>query len=301
MPDDRTTAAVAASVAMAVDWRLVLAVVALLAGVLFALLAASTAGAQAGRGYRRHFTGSVERRLNDMLLFIDGRRLFAFNLLAAAVVIVAVWGATRSLALVAVSLVLLAAAPGIVLARLGRRRRARFGEQLPDVLMLVAGALRAGASLPLALRQVAAETRPPAGQEFELILREQRLGASLDQALGSLERRMGGDELRLFTAAIRIAGESGGNLAETLERLADAIRKRLAIEGKIDALTAQGRLQGWIMALLPVAVGLALVAIEPEAMEPLFVTWQGWSVLAVVAGLEMIGLLMIRRIMSIDV
>ena len=133
------------------------------------------------------------------------------------------------------------------------------------------------------------------------MLREQRLGVTLDDALGSLERRMGGDDLRLFTAAIRIAGDSGGNLAETLERLADSIRRKLTVEGKIRALTAQGRLQGWIMTLLPPVVAAVLFVIEPHAMEPLLATWQGWVVCGVIAVLEVAGLLFIRRIMEIDI
>ena len=133
------------------------------------------------------------------------------------------------------------------------------------------------------------------------MLREQRLGVTLDEALGSLERRMGGDDLRLFTAAARIAGDSGGNLAETLERLADTIRRKLTVEGKIRALTAQGRLQGWIMTSLPVAVAAALFAIEPQDMAPLLSTWQGWMVCGVIGVLELAGLVFIRRIMDIDI
>ena len=83
--------------------------------------------------------------------------------------------------------------------------------------------------------------------------------------------------------------------------MAESIRQRLAIEAKIRALTSQGRLQGWIMAALPIAVALALFVLEPEAMEPLIATWQGWLVMLAVGLLELAGLLMIRRIMAIDV
>ncbi len=283
------------------DARLVVATIGVLVAIACAVNVLVGGGAVAARRYRLRFTGRVERRLNDMLLFVDAGRLFAVNLLVVALVFVLAWFVTGSVLVGVAALFALGALPNWLLAHFGRRRRLRFSEQLPDVLMLVAGALRAGASLALALRQMAIEIAAPAGQEFDLVLREQRLGSSLDQSLAGLERRMGGDELRLFTAAIRIAGESGGNLAETLERLADAIRKRLEIEAKIRALTSQGRLQGWIMALLPILVGAALFAIEPEAMEPLLVTWQGWIVVAVLLVLELVGLAMIRRIMDIDV
>jgi tight adherence protein B len=286
---------------MTASASLVAAGIALLLAVALALLALASGGASAGTRYHRRFTGNVGRRLNELLLFVDAQRLFQANLMLAVAVPAAVWVLTGSWLLALLSLAMLGMLPNLLLVRLAHRRRLRFAEQLPDALLLVAGAIRAGASLPLALRQMSLELPPPGGQEFELMLREQRLGVTLDEALGSLERRMGGDDLRLFTAATRIAGESGGNLAETLERLADTIRRKLTVEGKIRALTAQGRLQGWIMTLLPIAVAAALFAIEPQDMAPLVGTWQGWLVCCVIGILELAGLVFIRRIMDIDI
>ena len=302
MTDAATTdAALAGAVAMPASVWLISAAVALLLAVALALLGLIRGGATATTRYHRRFTGDVGRRMNDLLVFVDAQRLFHANLLLALAVTAVTWLLTGSLLLVAASLAVLGMLPNILLVRLSRKRRLNFAGQLPDALMLVAGAIRAGASLPLALRQMSTELPPPCGQEFELMLREQRLGVTLDQALGSLERRMGGDDLRLFTAAVRIAGDSGGNLAETLERLSDTIRRKLTVEGKIRALTSQGRLQGWIMTLLPVAVAAALFVLEPEAMEPLIVTWQGWVVCSVIALLELAGMVFIRRIMDIDI
>lgn len=280
---------------------LVAAALALLAAVVLALLGLAEGGAVAGSRYRSRFTGNVGRRLDDLLLFVDAQRLFRWNLLIVLLVMLAIRLLTGSWLLMAIGALCLGMLPNLVLVRLARQRRLQFAGQLPDALMLVSAAIRAGASLPLALRQMSQEMAAPCGQEFELMLREQRLGITLDDALGSLERRMGGDDLRLFTAAVRIAGDSGGNLAETLERLADSIRRKITVEGKIRALTAQGRLQGWIMTLLPPAVAAALFAIEPLAMEPLLTTWQGWAVCGVIAVLELAGLLFIRRIMDIDI
>ncbi|MET0507167.1 MAG: type II secretion system F family protein [Burkholderiaceae bacterium] len=283
------------------DPRLWVAAIGVMFAVILAAWVAMDASARVGGRYERRLAHRIERRLAELLVFVDVRRLLTLNLLVVIGLPLFAWLITGAWPLAAVAAVLALAAPNWLLLRLARRRRQRFTAQLPDLLLLVAGSLRAGAGLTLALRQVSLEIASPAGQEIDLVLREQRLGSSLDQALTGLERRMGGDELRLFTAAIRIASDTGGNLAETLERLADSIRQRLAIEAKIEALTSQGRLQGWIMAALPVAVALALFVLEPEAMEPLVATWQGWLVLAGVAVLELAGLLMIRRIMSIDV
>ncbi len=286
------------------DWldaRLLAAGTALLLAVGLGLFAVARGGARAGRRYQHRFEAQVGRRMNDLLLFVDAGRLFQANLLLAVAASGSVWLLTGSWLLVVAAVAALPLLPGIVLARLARRRRQRFAQQLPDALMLIAGAIRSGASLPLALRQMAAELPPPCGQEFDLVLREQRLGVTLDEALRTLERRMGGDDLRLFTAAVRIAGDSGGNLAETLERLADTIRRKLTLEGKILALTAQGRLQGWVMSLLPLAVAGALFAMEPQDMAPLIESWQGWIVCGVITVLEVAGLLFIRRIMAIDI
>lgn len=274
---------------------------ALLAAVGLAILVLLPGLAEAGGRYRRHFGGQVGGGMKDLLLYVDIDRLFRINVLTGLAVSLLVWLLTASWALALLAVMVAGVLPGLLVARLSQRRRQRFARQLPDAMMLLAGGIRAGASMTLALRQLAAELPAPGGQEFDLMLRELRLGVTLDDALRSLERRMCCDDLRLFGAAIRIAHESGGNLAETLERLADTIRRKIELEDKIVALTSQGRMQGWVMVLLPIGVACALFAIEPEAMAPLIHTWQGLMVCALVAVLEVVGLLFIRRIMAIDV
>ena len=275
--------------------------VALGLAVVMAVLVLATGAVKAGGDYRRHFSGRVGHGMKELLLFVDVDRLFRANLLLCLVACALVWLLTGSLFLVLVSVALLGALPSLLIAHLGAQRRKQFARQLPDAMMLIGGAVRAGASMTLALRQMASELPAPGGQEFDLLLRELRLGVTLDDALFSLEKRMGCDDLRLFGAAVRIANESGGNLAETLERLADTMRKKMALEDKIMALTSQGRMQGWVMVVLPLGVGAALFAIQPDAMAPLIHSWQGWVTCGVVAILEVVGLLFIRRIMAIDI
>ena len=275
--------------------------VALGLAVVMAVLVLAPGAVKAGGDYRRHFSGRVGHGMKELLLFVDVDRLFRANLLLCLVACALVWLLTGSLFLVLVSVALLGALPSLLIAHLGAQRRKQFARQLPDAMMLIGGAVRAGASMTLALRQMASELPAPGGQEFDLLLRELRLGVTLDDALFSLEKRMGCDDLRLFRAAVRIANESGGNLAETLERLADTMRKKMALEDKIMALTSQGRMQGWVMVVLPLGVGAALFAIQPDAMAPLIHSWQGWVTCGVVAILEVVGLLFIRRIMAIDI
>ena len=275
--------------------------VALGLAVVMAVLVLAPGAVKAGGDYRRHFSGRVGHGMKELLLFVDVDRLFRANLLLCLVACALVRLLTGSLFLVLVSVALLGALPSLLIAHLGAQRRKQFARQLPDAMMLIGGAVRAGASMTLALRQMASELPAPGGQEFDLLLRELRLGVTLDDALFSLEKRMGCDDLRLFGAAVRIANESGGNLAETLERLADTMRKKMALEDKIMALTSQGRMQGWVMVVLPLGVGAALFAIQPDAMAPLIHSWQGGVTCGVVAILEVVGLLFIRRIMAIDI
>jgi len=256
---------------------------------------------QGGARWRERFGVEMGAGLRQSFVYLDIGRLFRLNVaVVCALGLVVFWLTDEPLSMLAVAGIA-GALPGAALAWLRARRIARLRAQLPDAVMLVAGALRAGSSLPQAIAQTARELPSPAGREFDLVVREQRLGVGLDTAMSNLERRAPLEEVTLFAAAVRIAQESGGNLAETLERLAETLRRKAAVEGKIDALTAQGRLQGWVMAALPVAVGAALIVIEPQAMRPLWVTWQGWAVCGGIAVLLGLGLHVIRRIVDIDV
>lgn len=133
------------------------------------------------------------------------------------------------------------------------------------------------------------------------MLREQRLGVTLEQSLNNLSRRMPTQTTVLVVSAMRIAVETGGGLAETLERTANMIRNRLQMEGKIRALTAQGKMQAWVVGLLPMFLMAVLNKMEPEAMSELWHTPLGWGVLAVIGFLEVMGIYVVRKIVTIDV
>ncbi len=251
--------------------------------------------------HRERFDRAVGATMRESFLFVDTGRLFALHyggaaaLAAIAWFVFGTWESALGVALVAGAL------PRLLLARLRRKRRSALRDQMPDLLMLIAGGLRSGSGLGQALAQAAAEIEPPARQELGLLLREQRLGVGLEQALASLVRRVPIEETTLFASALRIGAQAGGSMAGTLESLADATRRKIAIEGKIRALTAQGRLQAWIMGALPAVLAALLFIVEPVAMRALIDTWQGWSVCAAVVVLQSIGIVLIRRIVAIDV
>ncbi len=251
--------------------------------------------------YRARFEASVSDQLRRAHVFVDPGRLLTLNVVVSAAVTVGVLWSTGSIAMAAFAAVLTGLCPRLILIWVRTRRREAFRAQLSDLMMLTAGGLRAGLSLGQSLAQTAGEIPAPARQELELMLREQRLGAPFEHALAALERRMPLEEMALFAAALRISRETGGNLAETLEALGESMRRKIAIEGKIRALTAQGRMQGWAMGLLPLVVSGLLWLVEPIAMSALFTTWFGLATCAVILVMQLLGLHFIRRVMRIDV
>ncbi|WP_349771876.1 type II secretion system F family protein [Thauera sedimentorum] len=251
--------------------------------------------------YRASFTERAHFQAQEFFLFIDPRKLFVANIAVMALGAILVWSVTGSAVVAVPAFFVLALLPRWMYALFRRRRLDRFEQQLPDALMMTAGALRAGLGLNSALAQLVAETSPPISQEFGLMLREQRLGVALEQSLGNLNRRIATPSTTLVVSAMRIASETGGGLAETLERTAQTIRSRLQLEGKIRALTAQGKLQAWVVGALPLILMLVLNKMEPEAMSRLWHTREGWATLAVIGLLEFLGIYVIRRIVSIDV
>ncbi len=251
--------------------------------------------------YEDVFKDTATTNLDDMFLFVDPQRLFLFNLIALVVLpslVLLLFG--DLLIAVGVFLVVLIA-PFRYYKAMRRKRLKTFEQQLPDALTMISGSLAAGASLNMAIESLVREQPPPLSQEFLLFLREQRIGVEFDVSLRNMERRLPLPDFAMFSAALRISREIGGNLGETLDTLADTLRRKSTMEGKIESLTAQGRMQGYVMTALPVFLGALLFFIEPEAMSLLFTTPQGWGTLAVIVVMEALGYVFIRKVTNIDV
>jgi tight adherence protein B len=201
-------------------------------------------------------------------------------------------------ALLALSMALV---PRFVVNLLRQRWRRRLTEQLPDALALWAGLLKAGQAMTPALTQLASRQVNPLGAELKLVLSQYRLGIGLDVAMAQFRDRALVPDLRMLSALLRAQRELGGNLAEALERLASLLRSRLAMEARIRSLTAQGRLQGVVVGVLPLLLAAVLSFMEPEAMRSMLVTPAGWVAMSLVLVLEIAGFVMIRRIVNIDV
>ncbi|QNM97790.1 type II secretion system F family protein [Chitinimonas koreensis] len=251
--------------------------------------------------YQQVFSDHARAHLEQMFVFVDISQLFAVNVILVIAGGMLAWLFSGNMVIGAIAAGALAVFPRFLVRIVRERRHKKLREQLPDASMLISGALRAGAALPAAMAQMVAEMPVPISQEFDLLLREQRIGVEFESALENLEKRVPLEEYALFCAALKIARETGGNLAETLERLSDTLRQKAAIEGKIRALTAQGKLQGWVVGLLPVLLIFFLFKLEPVAMHPLFTTWYGWVVVGIIAVMEGLGAIVIKKIITIDV
>jgi tight adherence protein B len=193
------------------------------------------------------------------------------------------------------------AAPGLWLRLRARRRVNRFNDQLADLLMLLANSLRAGQSFQQAIATVAQRAKQPTGVELSRVHREVSLGGSVDEGLANMVKRVGSDDLELVVTAVSISRTAGGNLAEMLEIISGTIRQRVQTKREIRALTAQGRMSGWFITLIPVAVAVVLYFISPNYFRPMTESLAGWCMLAAAAILLLIGNLLIRKAVSIEV
>ena len=191
--------------------------------------------------------------------------------------------------------------PSLFLRMAKRDRDARFGAQLVDALGNMSNSLKAGFSLPQAFELIAREMQPPIKQEFGLLTQEMRIGLPMDKALANLLNRMRSQDMDLVVTSIDVSREVGGNLTEVFQNIAGTIRERQRVEGKIRMLSAQGRLQGLIMTLLPVFIMVFLSWFYPDYIDPLFTEKAGWLLLGVAGVMLVIGGFVIHKILAIDI
>ena len=251
--------------------------------------------------YQESFVNQARINLADMFMFMDTGSLFAFNIAVLVLLPLVLWFATGNLLLPIAAVLVLAFLPRRIYVWMRQRRIDKVQEQLPDGLLMLAGSMKAGVGFGPAMEAMVADGMPPLAQELALVLREQRMGVKTEEALDHFAERVPVQDVRLFVSAVQISREVGGNLAESLTILAETLRRRLIMEGKVKALTAQGRLQGIVMAMLPVAMVAFLAFAYPETMRPMFHTPIGWTVIAICAVMEYLGYRMCRKIMTIDV
>jgi len=251
--------------------------------------------------YKETFTSTASNNMSDMFLFVDPNQLFILNIIAIVALPALTWLVFRDIPAMLAVLAMVIILPTLFYQGMRKKRLKRFEAQLPDGLAMISGAMRAGASLNIALEGLVKEQPAPISQEFELFIKEQRVGVDFEVSLTKMEKRIPIQDFGMLVTALKINREVGGNLAETMETLGETLRRKAMMEGKIESLTAQGKLQGVVMTGLPILLGFLLNFMEPEAMSKLWTTHIGWAVMVVIVVMEMLGYFMISKITSIDV
>lgn len=182
-----------------------------------------------------------------------------------------------------------------------RARVEKFNLQMVDGLSLMANAMKSGLSVVQALGIVVEQMPNPMSQEFNLILSENKVGVSVEEAFDNLASRVKCEDVEMFVTAVNILKETGGNLAETFDTIVYVIRERLKVENKIKSLTAQGYYQGMMLLSIPPLLGMYFAFSEPGFMDPMFDNPIGWAIMAGVIVLEVAGYFVIQKVIQVDV
>jgi len=222
---------------------------------------------------------------------LAGATLIVFNVLNTYILV----GVCFLIGIVAYQL------PNVWLQKRIKKRMLQFNARLMDLTLGLANGLRSGAALPQSIELVARDIGGPMTEEFNLVLNEYRLGIDLAESLSRLCTRMPSEDLVLLVTSVRLTMQSGGSLAEVLEKITDTIRQRTEFQERLRTMTAQGRFEAIAMAGAPLIAFLLLFYLDRELMSPMVTTQLGWCAIGVVITLETIGFFIINKIVTIEV
>jgi len=243
----------------------------------------------------------LKRILDQADLHITPSRLIMFSLMAGMFAGLAVSVISPSILLVVVGALVAAALPFVHVLWKRKQRFDQFLEHLPDALELMSRALSAGHAFPEALHMVSTEMPEPIAGEFRKTYEEQNLGLSLKLALENLTQRMPLLDLRMCVTAVMIQRETGGNLAEILEKVAYTIRERFRIMGDLKTLTTSSRISAWLLCGLPVFVAIGVTFLNPDYMAVLWRDPRGHYLIGTALVMQVTGMLIVRKILDIKI
>lgn len=246
-------------------------------------------------------SASLDRWIEQAGLETPASRLLGASLAAGLLTLLAALTAGAPMRLALACTVGAAALPLLWLAWRRARRLAALSAQLPDAVDLMARSLRAGHALPSALQMVGEESPEPLAEEFRITHDELNFGLGLDEALRNLAARVPGDDMRFLVIAVLLQRETGGNLALLLTNIAQLVRARMRLLGKVRVLAAEGKFSAWILALMPLVVGMLLAAINPTFMATLWRDPIGVKLIQVCLVLYAVGVLWITRLVRLRV
>lgn len=266
---------------------------------------------EAEESYASDYTADTARQFEDLFLFISPKQMLTLSRTVATIVFFLLFftsadvetpvGVVRGVVVGSIGAGLALFSQRMILKVMKARRLERFNDQLVDGLTNMSNALKAGFSIQQAFETVVEEAQSPISQEFAMFLQQLRVGVNFEEALSDMDKRVGSEDLTLMTQAIEISRQTGGNLTEVFDRIAGTIRERRRIEGKIKSLTAQGKMQGRVVSAIPLILGGILYVYDPGMMNTFFHSLAGIVILVIVLVMMMLGSLVIKRLVNIDV
>ena len=244
---------------------------------------------------------NAERELNDMFMFKDRQKLLSTFTTVPLLIGAVGFIISRNMIGFGIGATLGFILPSIYVKQMASKRRSTFSGQLVDGIMVLSSSLKAGLSLIQSFEVLADEMPSPIRDEFSLLIRENRMGVSLQDCLLHLRQRNPSDDLILITTAIIIAQETGGDLTQILEQLVFTLREKRKLNGRVRALTVQARLQGTIMALLPIAFACFTYFVTPENFDLLINDTMGRYMILYAVVSEIIGIFLIKILSKVKV
>lgn len=258
---------------------------------------AAVSAAPKPKGYEER----VQVELDQAGWQMRASEFIVLRILSAIAGFALLWALSGALGLGALGLVSGLYLPVLLKANSRSRRVARFAEQLPDALQLLAGTLKAGYGILQGIDTLVQETTPPMSQEFQRVLTEARLGLPLDDALNAMSERVGSEDFRWVVVAMNIQRTVGGNLAELLETVSETLRERDQVRRQVKVLSAEGKLSAIILVALPFVLLLYLFVVNPTYLTPLITNVIGWFMIGGAAILMVVGVIWMSRMIKIDV
>ena len=250
--------------------------------------------------YEDRYAAKGVQTLEGMFMFVSPRQIVVLSM-AAMLIFFLLGLATVNLVAGILLGILGFLFPLLGIRHLRKKRIQKFERQLVDALVQMAAAFKAGLTLPQAAENIAREMPPPLGQEFDLLVKEIKLGVSVEEAMENLAARVQSDDMELVTVSTNVSRKLGGNMAEMYDIISGTIRERFRLEGKIQSLVAQGKMQAMVVAVMPLVLGIVLNHCRPDLMQPMLNHRFGYILIGCIILMELMGIWRILKIVAIDV
>ncbi len=251
--------------------------------------------------WRIHGVETQRAKLKEMFLEMDPQKVFILNIVSPTLLCVIGLGITRSLMGALIGLAAGFTIPALIVKNLVITRKAKFNAQITDGLMILSSCLKGGLSLLQSIEALVEELPSPISQEFGLILRENKMGIALEESFENLNKRMPSEELNLLTTAILVARETGGDITLLFARLIGTIRAKIRLNDSVKTLSMQGKIQGFVMSLLPIGFALLVISFQPNYFDIMLSSPLGRGLLVYAVISELIGMYMIRMFSKVNV